>query len=143
MKKKSLKAFAVCFMTASMISTAVLPALANEPAEQPAIEAAAQAPKLPSGKLNQSNCGRQVSKYDLVPGQYYVMRCMSTVADPMTGTVYSSNYYYDLIQVENVYEDYTPFFKLWSTRHANVVYCEDGSKANICCDNYDFFEPVV
>ena len=144
MKKKSLKVFAVCFMTVSMMSTAVLPALANEPAEEPATEVADQTPALPEGELSEKNCGCQVSKYDLVPGQYYVMtRPRKKGMNPELRDVFSTGKNYQLIRVENVYEDYTVLFKLWSFRKANIFNCTFGCNQNIECDNYEFYEPVV
>ena len=105
------------------------------------MEETVQLDNLPRAEtVDKSCCINHVSKYDIQPGQYYYMEKNEMPSSvPVNFTVTDWDTSYHLIRVDDVYEDYTWFFELWSTRRAHITYCNTNETATINCDDCWFF----
>ena len=145
--KKTMKKTCACFMAAVSIMTAAASPLYAQEANENALQMTEEQAKAAAAEVNrtgvvamepQSWTRTKVSKYDLVPGQYYVIESSSMTMSGV-GWCESSTNSYELIQVVDVFEDYTWFFELWSHRKAHVKRCISGNIDRICCDDYTFY----
>ena len=170
MKTYTLKIFAAFITSATVLSAAAAPAFAQEvnepvsaeaePEAEPAIapdeeihaagqdstSAQAAAPQDDANyashidQVTEADCGKRVSKYDLIPGHYYVRKETCLIDCCFSPTLPSISLYRP-IKVVDVFEDYG-LWNLWSYRKAHVIYADTGQKGLIDCDPYEFYELI-
>lgn len=130
--KKAFTKLAGAMIAASIFAGTAVPALAAESALEPEMT------EQVTDSTTEGEHGAKVSKYDIQPGECYAADEYEFYQGGMVaGYRLISHHVY---KIEKVYEDYTWFFSLWSTRRADVIDCQTNKRDTINCDNYTFYE---